>query len=293
MNTGLENNPDLHHFSTEAMATVFELWLCDIQKKYASQASAEAFNILSSMEQEISRYIENSEVSQIASLKKGQSLVLGPYIFECLQISKKIYQTTNGAFDITMDKEKPSLPARSAFENLLIDEKNYKVTADRDNIQIDFGGIAKGLALDKIAEIFNEWEIENFLIHGGYSSVLAGNPPRNAQSWPITLSNPFKNNKKFANISLNNNSISASGLRKGDHIINPENINILSSKKAVWAIAPDAAITDALSTAFMILSKEQVKAYCQAHPNVSAVIINCQNENSIIEIFGQHNIEIL
>jgi thiamine biosynthesis lipoprotein len=293
LNFKYEEIRNLYHFSKEAMATVFEIWLCDVQEKYASQAGVEAFNILCSMEQDLSRYIENSEVSQIASLKKDQSLVLSPHVMECLQISKGLYHATKGAFDITMDKEKPSFPGLSNFEHLFIDEDNFTVTAGRDNIQIDFGGIAKGLALDKIAEVFCEWEIESFLIHGGYSSVLAGKPPENTGSWPISLSNPFANNQKFAEIPLGKFSISGSGLEKGCHIIDPSSHNKISGQKAAWAMGPTAALTDALSTTFMIFSEEQIKNYCQENSHVTAILTQCQNGQFQVDVFGQHKVEIL
>ena len=44
-------------------------------------------------------------------------------------------------------------------------------------------------------------------------------------------------------------------------------------KIATWSIAPDAARADALSTAFMVMTPEEVRDYCADHPQVRALLI--------------------
>jgi thiamine biosynthesis lipoprotein ApbE len=39
----------------------------------------------------------------------------------------------------------------------------------------------------------------------------------------------------------------------------------------MWVTAPGAALADALSTAFMVMSDDEVRAYVAAHPGVKAV----------------------
>ena len=56
--------------------------------------------------------------------------------------------------------------------------------------RLDLGGIGKGYAVDRMAEVLEEWEIPRALVHGGYSSVLALEAPPDRDGWPLTLSAP-------------------------------------------------------------------------------------------------------
>jgi thiamine biosynthesis lipoprotein len=92
----------MKRFSHEAMATTFEIIIVHEDERYAQQAAAAAFDEVDRLEGELSRFIENSDISRINNLPANQPLRLGLDAFECLQLSRRIYAETNGAFDITI-----------------------------------------------------------------------------------------------------------------------------------------------------------------------------------------------
>ena len=67
--------------------------------------------------------------------------------------------------------------------------------------------------------------------------------------------------------------MSGSGLRKGQHIIDPRTAGPVEGRVAAWASAPTAATADALSTAFVVLDPDVVNHYCSDHPEVLAMIV--------------------
>jgi thiamine biosynthesis lipoprotein len=91
--------------------------------------------------------------------------------------------------------------------------------------------------------------------------------------WPVTLSDPKDRRRTLARVQLAGASISGSGVEKGRHIIDPRTGEPAEGKSATWSIAPDAARADALSTAFMIMTSEEVKNYCADHPQVRALLV--------------------
>ena len=91
----------IHRFYHEAMATTFEVTILSEDSRYAQQAARAAFDELDRLEAELSRFIENSDISRINNLAANQPLRIGLATFECLQLSVEIYNDTNGAFDIT------------------------------------------------------------------------------------------------------------------------------------------------------------------------------------------------
>ena len=92
----------IHRFSHEAMATIFEILIQHDEYDYARQAALEAFNEIDRIEQEFSRFVENSDISRLNSCLPGQPVQVGPETMECLKIACELYKDTNHAFDITI-----------------------------------------------------------------------------------------------------------------------------------------------------------------------------------------------
>jgi len=283
--------PGMKRFSHEAMATTYEVIVVHEDEQYARQAAAAAFDEVDRLEGELSRFIENSDISGINSLPANQPLQLGLDSFACLQISARINAETNGAFDITIGslfecwrKEDGTLREPSAEEldlarrhtgtNLLqLDEASHTVELLASPLHVDLGGVGKGYAVDRMAELLREWSIDIALISGGYSSVLALDAPPGTEGWPLTLSNPDDHKQILARPRLQNRALSGSGVQKGRHIIDPRTARPVEGKRAAWSSAPDAATADALSTAFMIMTQDEIERYCSLHPSALAMII--------------------
>ncbi|MCJ7778495.1 MAG: FAD:protein FMN transferase [Sedimentisphaerales bacterium] len=283
--------PDAHRFSHNAMVTVFEVIIIHKDARYARQAAWAAFDELDRLEQQLSRFVENSDISRINNLTANQPLLVGPAAFECLQLCASLYDQTSGAFDITIgslmdcwlseDKtmrtpsEEQLKQARqhTGLHLIKLDETEHTVRILTSRVQIDLGGIGKGYAVDQMAKLLNDWSIDAALIHGGCSSVLALGSPHNTKGWHLTLSNPANRKQTLAHLYLQDRAISGSGLQKGPHIIDPRKAQPVRGKRAAWACAPTAAAADALSTAFMVMSPDQIRKYCLSHPDTLAMVV--------------------
>lgn len=281
-----------HRFSHEAMATTFEIFIVHSDSRYAAQAAWAAFDELDRLETELSRFIENSDISRINNLTVNQPLRIGLSAFECLQLSSRIYDETEGAFDITIgslldcwlgkgdkagrcpSKEQLNLARQHTGLHLIeLDEAQHTVNLRTSPVQIDLGGIGKGYAIDQMAGLLRDWSIKVALIHSGCSSVLALAAPPGTKGWPLTLSNPGGHKQILASLYLRDRALSGSGLQKGRHIIDPRTARPVEGKLAAWACAPTAAMADALSTAFMAMSPNQIKQYCLRHSDTLAMAL--------------------
>jgi len=265
--------PARHRFSHEAMATVFEVRCVHPDARYARQAADAAFDLVDRLEQELSRFVANSDVSRISALAAGGSTRVSPTTLECLAIARHLYDLTGGAFDISIGTGLPDLE---------LDPDTFTVHALRVGIRLDLGGIGKGYAIDRVAELLGEWEVRHALVHGGFSSVLALEAPPDQVGWPLTLSAP-EGREVLARLQARRQALSASGTRKGDHIVDPRT-GRPASRRAAWvALAappagPDgggspAAVAEGLSTAFMILAESEIAEHVQAVPGLEAWIV--------------------
>lgn len=286
----------MNRFSHEAMATTFEILIVHEEERYARQAATGAFDEVDRLERELSRFVENSDIARINNLPAGEPLLLGLDTFECLKISSRVYAETDGAFDITIgsllhcwrkDDGTPRTPSAEELDlarrrtgtNLLqLDEAEHTVELSASPVHVDLGGVGKGFAVDRVAELLREWSIETALISGGYSSVLALEAPPGAEGWPLTLSHPADRSQILARPHLRAAALSGSGVQKGGHIISPRTGRPISGKLAAWSGAPDAATADALSTAFMIMTAEEIEKYCTLYPDTRAMVITHEQD---------------
>ncbi len=284
-----ESLAGMKRFYHEAMATTFEVIVIHEDGRYAQQAAAAAFREVDRLEGELSRFVENSDISRINNLPADQPLVVGPDAFECLRLSVQLYGETNGAFDVTVGSllgcwRNEDGSARTASQDeidaarrhtgghlLELDEVEHTVRL-AERVKIDLGGVGKGYAVDRMAELLREWSIDVALIHGGYSSVLALEAPSDMKGWPLTLSHPG-GGVVLVRPRMKGRALSGSGRRKGGHIIDPRTAKPVDGRVASWSSAPDAATADALSTAFMIMGADEVERYCVRRPDVLAMAI--------------------
>ncbi len=273
--------PGLHRFSHEAMATVFEVHTAHPDAGYAAQAAQAAFDLCDRLEAELSRFRTNSDVSRVNHLAAGEHTRVSPTTFECLAIARQVYDLTGGAFDVSIG---------TGLTRLELDPDALAVRAVQEGARIDLGGIGKGFAVDLMAVLLEEWGIGEGLVHGGFSSVLALDPPPGGAGWALTLSDPAVPSRVLARLSVAQAALSASGLRKGEHIRDPRTGQPASGRSAAWVRVPrpdaaraegaagregprPAAVADALTTAFMLLDTAEIEAICDASPGLDAWIL--------------------
>jgi FAD:protein FMN transferase len=282
--------PGLRRFSHEAMNTVFEVHVAGAEARYAAEAAHAAFALVDRLEGELSRFRHNSDITRINHLAAGEATRVSEATLECLVIAQHLYALTEGTFDIAIGTGLPSLA---------IDVEASEVRATADGVRVDLGGIGKGYAVDLVAELLEEWGLERAFVHGGFSSAIALEPPAGSDGWPLTLSDPRDPARIFTRLSLRQVALSASGVRKGDHIQDPRAGAPVRGRLAAWAVVPrpgqagpgpgstrdfaavsatglrlaPGAVADALTTAFMMLPVEAVAGLCEATPGLEAWLL--------------------
>ena len=277
----------IYRFAHEAMATTFEIIIAGETKEYSRQVSQAVFGEVDRLEGLLSRFIESSDVSGINKLGYKEPVRVAVDTFECLQIAKELHNETNGAFDVTIGQladhykyhnnlskdEMEKIRNSIGMENVELDNDNFTVKLKNNFVSIDLGGIGKGFALDKGAEILDDWSIESALLHGGESSVLAIGSQPEEDGWLVNIIEGM--GEKGREVSLKNRSLSSSGTRvKGNHIINPKTGSKTEDVLRTWVSASSAAYSDALSTAFMIMTSRNIREFTVLRSNLWAIVLN-------------------
>ncbi|MEE2781485.1 MAG: FAD:protein FMN transferase [Planctomycetota bacterium] len=287
-----------------AMACQFQIFLNAGQYADDSEMAIGALDEIDELEALLTVYRADSEVSTVNDRAAAEAVTLSDSLAELLELCLAIFEATDGAFDVTAGpladlwsraRRSGSVPPKEAVANALtnvgsellrLDHKKQQVRFLRPGVSLNFGGIGKGFALEAASRHLKLQGVDNFLFHGGRSSVLASGCRASGsgeEPWLVGLVDPLRPSERLAEIVLRDRALSTSGSqaqsfqyrgRRYGHILDPRSGfpaegDILSAT----VMHPDAAWADALSTALYVLGSEKAVEFCRAHPEIAAILI--------------------
>lgn len=291
----LESKYDCEFF---AMDTVMTINAYGSKSETAVKAAQNEINRLDRL---LSVQNENSEIFKLNQSKK---ITVSEDTLTLITRSKELYTLTDGAFDISCEpltREwgfylglENKVPSQKAIETALegvgaehIKFENSTVTLD-DNTSLDLGGIAKGYASHKAAEILKEYGVTSALMSLGGNVRAIGSKP-DGESWSVAITDPDDNSKSIGTLKISDKAVVTSGgyqryfEENGQiyhHIIDTKTgYPADSSLKSVTVVSSDDTLADALSTSLFVMGLEKSGEFYRENSNLfGAVFITDKGE---------------
>lgn len=284
--------------SSYSLGTIINL---RVQGMEAKQAIEKAIERLNDIDDKMSVFKDNSEISKI-NLKAGDlSEIISKDTYLVIKESLRYSKLLDGAFDPTIrplvalwniGTAKEKIPEKYEIENRLklvnykdvvLDDSNFSVRLKQKKQSLDLGGIAKGFAADEIRDIFYKYNIRCALIDlGGNIFALGGK--EDGTPWRIGIQDPFKDRGEFMGVlSVKNKSVVTSGNyeryfiqggKRFHHIIDPKTGYPSDSKIISATIISDNSIDgDGLSTGVYIVGIDKAMELIESISGVDAIFI--------------------
>lgn len=292
-----------------AMACNFAVYLNAEQSGVATEIAVGALDLVDQLESQMTVYRDDSEISQLNVAARVHPVVVEQRLFGLFCRARELYNATSGAFDITSGplsklwgffRREGRVPGDEELETALrsvgskwleIDEADRSIQYRHPELEINLGAIGKGYALDRCAELMANAGLNDFLIHGGQSSVTAQGNRLDGQTepgWSVGVKHPLRPEQRLAEIFLCDQALSTSGSgtqsfrhkgKRFGHILDPRSGKPAEAVLSATVVAKDAATADALSTAFYVMGVEQTREFCEAHKDISALLV-CESSQS-------------
>jgi len=297
-----------------AMNCEFEATLRGSDRSCLEQVASLALDDVESLDAKLSCFSPTSELSYVNSEAHRRPVIVSPELFEILVLARQVWSETGGAFDVTAGPlielwreaertgaEPPtdstdSALSRSGMRHLVLDADDNSVRFDVEGLRINLGGIGKGYAIRRAAEILLEYGVDSALLSAGGSTVYGLGVGPGDDGWRIGIRHPSDPGRRVAEPVLRDRAISTSGgpaqrdelvTERFEHIIDARTGRPASSGLAsASVITTDPALADALSTSFYLLGTEFARAYCRGHGGVQAVIVEADSEAEEPVVWG-------
>jgi len=262
----------------------------------ATRAMAEFWRIDSLM----SNWTATSEVARVNRVAARAATPVEPEVARVIDAALTIGRQSEGAFDITVEplvrawgfiggpRHVPSDSAAAAAARLVgssrlhFDPATRLLRFDRDGMRIDLGGIAKGHAVDVVADSLRAHGVTDALVNLS-GNMLAIGRPAGRESWRIGVRDPRDRMPYFARLDLHSGEgISTSAKyeqfvaqngRTYGHIMDPRIGRPADGLIGVTVIAPTAMIADGWSTSLFVLGPVDGVRTARERADVAAILI--------------------
>jgi thiamine biosynthesis lipoprotein len=139
--------------------------------------------------------------------------------------------------------------------------------------------------------------VENFLIHGGQSSIVACGSRsgliEGEHGWSIALRHPLRDEIRLGEVWLRDAALGTSGSahqffyhqgKRYSHVLDPRTARPAEGMLSTTVIAPTGAEADALATAFFVMGIDATLVYCEQHPELAAILIASGQRAGALEV---------
>ncbi len=190
-----------------AMGTTYRVTLASPVARYSlGEIHREVDQLLARLDRQLSTWRNDSDVTRLNRAAAGVWIDVGPDLVALLTISAELTRKTDGRFDVTvaplirwwkMAETQPAAPApptdlRNAVGIGLLkwrtatDGRSAAVWKCRDDVEVDFGGIGPGYAVDRIGEALVALGSAGHLVELG-GEVRAWGCPAAGRPWRVAV----------------------------------------------------------------------------------------------------------
>jgi len=265
------------------MDTLVTITVVSRSSSDADEAIDKGFHEIERLEKAANFYSPDSEISQINTHAGISAIKVSSDILELLTKARYVSEKTDGAFDLTIgpvislyDFHKKIKPDDAAirknlslvnYHDMVINRDQATVFLRKKGMLIDPGGIMKGYAAGRAAEVLKKHGIVSGIVAIAGDIRAFGRKP-DGRPWRVGIQDPRarEQDEIIATLELRDMSISTSGDyerffilngRRFHHLISPKTGYPAEECQSASIVTTEGALADAFATGIFILGPEK------------------------------------
>jgi len=275
-------------FSGQTMGTTYVIKVRGLPEGLALKSAREGIDkILERINSRMSTYREDSELSVFNRSQSTDWTKISRETVRVINEALRVSTLTKGAFDVTVgplvnlwgfgpEPQTIKIPSDTViqerlmsvgYQHLHIQESPPAIRKDQPTLQVDLSAIAKGYAVDQIAEYLESLNIPHFLVEVG--GELRGKGHNSAGfPWKVAVEKPASGQRTIQQVLyLQSHAMATSGDYRNffenngqrfSHTINPQTGQPVNHHLAsVTVLRPSCMEADALATGLMVLGPDE------------------------------------
>ena len=292
------------------MGTVGRITIWSDREDQPEAALNEAQKTVGEIEKACNIFDPGSELSRLNRTAYEKEFGCSPLLWEMLCAADHYYRFSAGGYDPTVQPlmqlwgfrgTRKTLPAgaeiaeamkKVGWDKVKLDPEKHSVRFLADGVGIDFGGIAKGFALEKAKAVLRKHGIKRAVLDfGGNIGCII---PENHEPFRIGIRNPEAADQLVDAVTMRDQCAATSGSyeryaiiggEQYSHIMDPRTGKPVSGMLSVTIVTPRGTDSDALSTAIFVNGEKFAEEVCRKLPDTGVYIIcRPQGKKSGLEI---------
>ena len=286
------------------MGTIGTVTIRSDREDLPEAALNETQKVIGEIEKVCNIFKPESELSRLNRTAFEKEFVCSPLLWEMLTAADHYYRFTGGAYDPTVQplmklwgfrKKRQTLPSEAeireamkkvGWDKVKLDPEKRSVRFLTEGIGIDFGGIAKGFALEEALKTARKTGVKSAVFNlGGNIGCIS---PEKREPFRIGIRDPESPEGRLGNIEMRNNCVATSGNyeryviidgKQYTHIMDPRTGMPVSGMLSVTIVTPRGTDSDALSTAIFVKGEKFAEEVCRKIPGTGVLIVRSAPED--------------
>ena len=237
----------------------------------------------------MSTYLPRSDVSRFNEAPVNSWVAVSPMTAEVVSLALEVAEASNGAFDPTIgplvnlwgfgpkettdqvpsEEDIEAAMAMVGWQAIEVDSAASKLRKTEPR-ELDLSAIAKGFAVDQVADMLEARGINNYLVEIGGEMRFAGTKPE-GEAWRVAIESPDSERRSvYKVLEVSEGSMATSGDYRNffeqdgmrySHTLDPQSgYPIRHDLVSATVLGERSVLSDAYATAFMVLGAEAAMA---------------------------------
>jgi FAD:protein FMN transferase len=286
--------------SRNSMACLYAIEAYGADRERLAAILEEALDEVDRLDRLMSHYKPDSPLSRLNREAARGPVIVDRELFGLIAQAIGYSRESDGAFDITVGPLMKAwgffggdglVPADATlararrlvgYRHVALDRARRTIRFDREGVELDLGGIAKGYAVDRVVAILRARGVTAALVSAGGSTIYGLGAPPGRAGWDVDIQDPLDAREVAFTVTVTDRALSISGASEKSfdvdgvrytHIMDPRTGRPVTGVLGVIVLAETGVTGDALDNAVFVLGAERSRRLLRRSPRTDALLL--------------------